>query len=165
MKKPNGTRRITKKCSVKDQNSAESEKISAKIEELSGLIDKLNYRLNLLVAAVLNIFLLWDIRQIMAIEDWKKNNHQNFDIAFDALAEYEALVSLSSLAANYADWCTPEIVDNESYTFVAKDLGHPLISIKKRVENDFTNWQILSTSISLPAPTWPARALFCGLSA
>ena len=117
--------------------SGESEKISAKIEELSRLIDKLNYRLNLLVAAILNVFFLWDIRQIMAIEDWKKANHSNFDTSFDALAEFEALVSLSSLAVNYPGWCTPEIVDNESYTLVAQDMGHPLISTKWRVANDF----------------------------
>ena len=70
--------------------TGDGENISAKIEELSRLIDKLNYRLNLLVGFVLNIFFLWDIRQIMAIEDWKKNNHQNFDTAFDALAEFES---------------------------------------------------------------------------
>jgi hypothetical protein len=113
------------------------ENISAKIEELSRLIDKLNYRLNLLVGFVLNVFLLWDIRQIIAIEKWKKNNRQNFDTAFDALAEFEALVSLSSLAVNYPGWCTPEIIDSEAYTLVAKGLGHPLIGVKKRVENDF----------------------------
>ena len=117
--------------------SDESENISAKIKQLSRLIDKLNYRLNLAVSFVLNVFLLWDIRQIMAIEEWKKSNHQNFEIAFDALAEFEALISLSSLAINYPQWCFPVIVDQTSYTLTAKGLAHPLISSKKRVENDF----------------------------
>ncbi|HZY38836.1 MAG TPA: DNA mismatch repair protein MutS, partial [Mucilaginibacter sp.] len=114
------------------------ESISAKIEQLSRLIDKLNYRLNLLVGFVLNVFLLWDIRQIMAIEEWKKSNHQNFDIAFDALAEFEAMVSLASLAVNYPGWCMPEVVDDSSYTLNAQGLGHPLINRNKRVENNFT---------------------------
>jgi hypothetical protein len=114
------------------------ENISAKIEQLSVLINKLNYRLNLLVGFVLNVFLLWDVRQIMAIEDWKRNNHQNFDMAFDALAEFEALVSLSSPVINYPGWCMPEIVGDDAYTLTAKGLGHPLINDRKRIENDFT---------------------------
>jgi len=118
--------------------TSDSENISSKIKQLSRLIDKLNYRLNLVVSFVLNIFFLWDIRQIMGIEEWKKSNHQNFEAAFDALAEFEALVSFSSLAVNYPDWCFPVIVDDSTYTLAAKDLGHPLISTKKRVENDFT---------------------------
>lgn len=44
---------------------------SAKIKELSSLINKLNAHLNVLVGFVLNLFLLWDIRQIIAIENWK----------------------------------------------------------------------------------------------
>jgi hypothetical protein len=118
--------------------TSESENISAKIKQLSRLIDKLNYRLNLVVAFVLNVFFLWDIRQIMAIEEWKKNNHQNFEEAFDALAEFEALVSLSSLAINYPLWCFPEIEDGNTYTVTAKNLAHPLINSAKRIENNFT---------------------------
>lgn len=117
--------------------TSESENISAKIRQLSKLIDKLNYRLNQVMSFILNVFFLWDIRQIMAIEEWKKNNHQNFELAFDALAEFEAIISLSSLAINYPQWCLPVIIDQASYTLTAKSLAHPLISSKKRVENDF----------------------------
>ena len=110
---------------------------SAKIKELSGLIDKLNYHLNVIVGFILNLFLLWDIRQIIAIENWKRNNHESIEAAFDVIAEFEALISLSSLAINYPEWCFPLIADSDGYTLIAKSVAHPLISKQKRIENDY----------------------------
>jgi DNA mismatch repair ATPase MutS len=114
-----------------------TDKISAKIKELSELINKLNYHLNIIVGFILNVFLLWDIRQIIAIENWKRNNHESLETAFDVIAEFEALISLSSLAINYTDWGFPLIADSDGYTLVAKNLAHPLISKQKRIENDY----------------------------
>ncbi|MGZ4001701.1 MAG: hypothetical protein ACXVIY_13765, partial [Mucilaginibacter sp.] len=85
--------------------------ISGSIKELSVLIDKLNYRLNVVAGVILNAFLLWDIRQIIAIEKWKTNNRENLEDAFDVLAEFEAIISLASLRVNYPDWCFPEIAE------------------------------------------------------
>jgi len=115
----------------------EGKRVSESIEQLSGLISKLNYRLNLLVGFVLNIFFLWDIRQIMAIEDWKKNNHEGFETAFDVVAEFEALISLASLCINYPAWCIPVIAESEGYTMTTSAMAHPLINSKRRVENDY----------------------------
>jgi hypothetical protein len=115
----------------------ENEKISDTIQQLAGLINKLNYRLNMIVKFVLNIFFLWDIRQVIAIENWKRQNKQSLEEAFDVIAEFEALISLASLQINYPDWCIPEINENNGYTLVAKGLAHPLISSQKRVENDY----------------------------
>ena len=75
--------------------------ISGKIQQLSGLVNKLNYRLNLVVNFIMNILFLWNIKQVIAIEDWKKANHQNFETAFDAIAEFEAIISLAGLRINY----------------------------------------------------------------
>lgn len=111
--------------------------ISDKIGELSGLINKLNYRLNMVVSFVLNIFLLWDVRQVIAIENWKKNNHESLETAFDVIAEYEALISLASLRINYPEWCFPVITDGSGYTLTASQIAHPLISADNRVANDY----------------------------
>jgi DNA mismatch repair ATPase MutS len=110
---------------------------STRIKDLSRLINKLNYHLNLIVGFILNVFLLWDIRQIIAIENWKRDNHDNIEAAFDVIAEYEALLSLASLQVNYPDWCVPEIAEGTGYTLTATGLAHPLISSKKRIENDY----------------------------
>ena len=111
--------------------------ISLRVKELSKLIDQLNYRLNMVLRFILNGFLLWDIRQVIAIENWKRNNQQNLEEAFDVIAEYEALISLASLQINYCDWCFPEIIESETYTVAAKQIAHPLIPINQRIANDY----------------------------
>ena len=111
--------------------------VSEQINRLSNLINKLNYRLNLVVNFVLNIFLLWDIRQVIAIENWKRNNQQSLEEAFDVIAEFEALISLASLRINYPEWCMPEIADGAGYTLTAAHIAHPLINEESRIDNDY----------------------------
>jgi hypothetical protein len=122
---------------VQTINNPKQASTSVQIKQLSQLIDKLNYHLNIIVGAMLNLFLLWDIRQIIAIEHWKRHNQQNLEQAFNVIAEFEALLSLSSLAINYPDWCYPEIAGGERYTLSAQSIAHPLINTKNRVDNDF----------------------------
>jgi hypothetical protein len=112
-------------------------KTSAKIRELADLINKLNYHLNIIVGFIMNLFFLWDIRQIIAIENWKRGNKENLEEAFDVIAEFEALVSLSTLAVNYPAWAFPEIADGAGYTLTADNLAHPLIYPGKRIGNDY----------------------------
>lgn len=114
-----------------------TDKTSAKIKELGELINKLNYHLNLLIGFVLNLFFLWDIRQIIAIENWKRQNQDSLEAAFDVIAEFESLLSLAGLAINYPDWSFPFIDDRPGYTLTAKSIAHPLIDTAKRIENDY----------------------------
>lgn len=110
---------------------------SRQIHELSVLINKLNYNLVMIVNFVLNVFLLWSLKQVIAIEDWKRNNKQNLEDAFEIIAEFETLSGLASLNVNYPNWCFPEIIDGDGYTYSATALAHPLIDIDRRVSNDF----------------------------
>lgn len=118
-------------ASIKDNRTSDS------IRELAGLINKLNYHLNMLIGFVLNLFFLWDIRQIIAIENWKRNNQQNLESAFDTIAEFEALISLSGLHINYPGWCIPVIADSAGYTLTATGIAHPLINQGSRIANDY----------------------------
>jgi DNA mismatch repair ATPase MutS len=110
--------------------------VSLKIKELSKLVAKLDNRLNVVVGFILNVIFIWNIRQIIAIERWKRNNHENLETAFNVIAEFEALISLSSLAINYPNWVFPQIADGEGYTISAKNIAHPLI-VKNSVANDY----------------------------
>ncbi len=111
---------------------------SAELKALSVLMGRLEYRLNMFTGPLLNGVMAWDVRQLIAIEDWKTNNKDLMPKAFDVMASFEALISLSSLHSNYRDWCFPEIVLGENYTYTAKELAHPLIPISQRVNNEFT---------------------------
>lgn len=110
---------------------------SAKIKHLADLINKLNYHLNVIVGFILNLFFLWDIKQIIAIENWKRDNADGLEMAFDVIAEYESLISLAGLHINYPDWTIPQIADGDGYTLTATDIAHPLIPIASRVVNDY----------------------------
>jgi DNA mismatch repair ATPase MutS len=113
------------------------DKTSDKIKELSELINKLNYHLNMIVGAILNLFFLWDIRQIIAIENWKRSNWENMEESFDVIAEFEALISITVPAINYPEWVIPVIADKEGYTLTATNIAHPLIRSEKRVDNNY----------------------------
>ncbi|MBS1520830.1 MAG: DNA mismatch repair protein MutS [Bacteroidetes bacterium] len=114
-----------------------TEHTSKRIKELGRLINKLEYNLIMIVGFILNVFFLWTLKQVIAIENWKKNNHQNLEEAFDVIAEYEALISLASLHINYPDWCFPEIIESDTYTINTKQIAHPLIPIGQRIANDY----------------------------
>jgi hypothetical protein len=126
------------KWCVEAADQLKKEQTSIKIKELARLINKLNYHLNLIIGVVLNVFFLWDIRQVIAIENWKRQNHQQFEQAFDVIAGFEALISLGSLHINYPAWAFPQIDDRHAYTLMAENIAHPLISSKTRVENNYS---------------------------
>ncbi|WP_295767261.1 DNA mismatch repair protein MutS [uncultured Mucilaginibacter sp.] len=111
--------------------------ISVVTRQLSNLINSLNNRNNLLVGFFLNVIALWNIRYVIAIEDWKRNNHENIESAFDVVADFEALISISSLHINYPEWCMPAIANGDEFTLVANNVAHPLIKEGVRVPNSY----------------------------
>ncbi len=110
---------------------------SQNIAQLSQLIHKLGYNLVMIVNFVLNIFFLWALKQVIAIEKWKRDNYHDLEDAFDVIAEFEALYSIAGLHINYPDWAVPKIAETEGYTISGKALAHPLIKPSGRVENDY----------------------------
>lgn len=111
--------------------------LSASMKRLSVLLNRLEYRLNMFVGPLLNIFFAWDLRQLYALEKWKDESRAVISGAFDTLAAVEALESLASMCINNPAWCFPEIADDENYTYVIRQGGHPLIVPEVRVTNDF----------------------------
>jgi hypothetical protein len=121
---------------TEDLKGKEKLKLSEQIKRFSLLISHLTFGLTA-VGGILNVVMLWNIRQLFAIENWKKENHEGLKRAFDVLASFEALISLSSLNTNYPEWCFAEINEQENYTLKAKSIGHPLIPSQQRVDNDY----------------------------
>lgn len=121
---------------TEDLKGKEKLKLSEQIKRFSLLISHLTFGLTA-VGGILNVVMLWNIRQLFAIENWKKENHEGLKQAFDVLASFEALISLSSLNTNYPEWCFAEINEQENYTLKAKSIGHPLIPSQQRVDNDY----------------------------
>ncbi|WP_257669280.1 MutS-related protein [Parapedobacter tibetensis] len=111
--------------------------ISTVFKELATLIDRLDYRLNMLVGAVLNMVALWDFRQVFAILDWRAKYGVDILKAFDVVAEIEALGSLAALSRNHPQWAFPEVISATAPFVEASVLSHPLIPADKSVPNDY----------------------------
>ncbi len=106
---------------------------SKKISKLSYIISQLNVRYNPF-AILLNLSMLWDLRYVWKLEKWKEELKDDLPVWFDALAEFEALISLATIYYNNPKWVFPKLSDTQKIE--AHELGHPLIVSSKRVNND-----------------------------
>ena len=110
---------------------------SKSIHRLHKILARFDYRLNPLVYIPLNIFLLWDLQQVLQLEKWKEDNTEDVGTWFRTLAAFEALSSIGTLTFNHPSWSFPEL-NNAEPEFTAEGLGHPLIDPKKSVVNSFS---------------------------
>ncbi len=110
---------------------------SKEIKHLKAILNRFDVRLNIFAFYFLNTFLLWDLWQLLSLNDWKSKNTQSLSQWFNAIAEMEVVSSMATLAFNQPAWCYPVIAD-EHFTLHAVETGHPLIPPAKRVNNSFS---------------------------
>lgn len=114
----------------------ENTSASENIKELKSLTDKLDARMNIVVAVLLNGILLWDINVMCGIENWRKKNKDHFMKWVDAIGEFDAFISLGMYAHNNPSYVFPEVETNH-FTIEADNLGHPLIQENVLVKNNY----------------------------
>lgn len=119
---------------LKDKLKGNHKKASIQINLLKKILDKLDLRYNIVISIPLNLLLLWSLQQVLALENWKKENDVDISNWFDALAEFEALQSFATINYNNPDWCFPNMTDTY-FEIHATSLGHPLIKKEYRVDN------------------------------
>jgi len=113
-----------------NQNSA-----SMAVEKLSKISAKFDYRLNLLVGILLNIFFLWDIWQSIRLEKWKNLHGKFLNSWFESLAEIDELCSFAGFAFAHPGSIFPTISTKE-FELVATNLKHPFLQSEQCVGND-----------------------------
>ena len=116
------------------QLKPEGQTASIHIRKLSKITASLDTRLNLLAGFLLNIFMLWDIRQMRRLENWQLLHKEHLFQWFDALAETEAVASFGAFAFHHPVYIYPAITA-DSYSIKAVDAGHPLIPASVSVSN------------------------------
>jgi DNA mismatch repair ATPase MutS len=126
---------LLRKKTSEFENSNEEMPIKS-LAELSSLINKLDYRLNFLVAIVANGFILWDLRIVSHLNKWKKNNSGQIDKVFQHIGFIECLSSLATWAYNHPQYNYP-LIHDEYLQIEAKGIEHPLIADDQNVDNDF----------------------------
>lgn len=113
------------------------ESASTAIHKLAEILGRLDYRLNMLVGALMNMLFLWDFRQLIALQEWKKRYGSELIEALDVVGEVEALNSLAILTINHPNWSFPEVLNAEEKVLEFQDLNHPLIDPKTAVANSY----------------------------
>ena len=88
-----------------------------------------------LLYVIAQLLVLWDLHVFRVLERWRGQNGDHVAKWFDALAEFEAMASLGTLAHDHPDWCFPS-VSEEHDQFSSGSLGHPLIAANACVRND-----------------------------
>ncbi len=110
---------------------------SAAIRSLHRLVELHDWQHNL-IFLLISIFLLWGTHVAWAIEAWRARHGRHIRGWLDAVAEFEALSSLSAFKYEHPGDPFPVIAvdDTASAMFDGADLGHPLIPAARCVRND-----------------------------
>lgn len=106
------------------------------IKELKSLLNRFDLRLNVFLFFFLNAFLLWDVRQLRGLQQWRRQNKASAGAWYEAIALAEVLNSLATLRFNEPAWAVPKFVPHYFF-FEANGLGHPLLPQKDRVTSSF----------------------------
>ena len=112
------------------------EPASVEIQRLKAILDRFDLRLNIAGLLFFNSFLLWDVRQMMALNAWRKKNRNAVPHWFHLIAETELLHSLATIRLNHPAWALPQFTEPH-FHFFATQLGHPLLPDHARVCSDF----------------------------
>lgn len=112
--------------------------VSHAIRRLAGLLEKLDYRLNMLVGALMNMIFLWDFRQVLALQEWRRLHGREVIEALDVVGETEALMSLSVLRINHRDWCFPDVHPEADRVLVFSEMNHPLLDPSVAIPNSYS---------------------------
>ncbi len=113
---------------------------SATIARLARVVDFADARNNPFLR-MLDTPLLYSVHVALAAERWRRDHGKVIREWIDALGEFEALSSLAGYSYEHPQDPFPELCDGPA-TFVATELGHPLLPAARCVRN----------SVSIEAP-------------
>jgi hypothetical protein len=107
---------------------------SAEVRKIERLARFLDQREKLELYAI-SLLLVVATQLVLAMENWRRTNQNNFMGWVDAWAEFEALQALAGYAFEQTCTVFPELVEGTA-RFEAKQLGHPLLDAARCVCND-----------------------------
>lgn len=90
-----------------------------------------------LLYGLVQAFTLWDLHVVFGLERWRAAAGRHVRGWLDALGEIDALAVLSIVRADEPAWVMPS-VDPAARELAATGLGHPLMAIDRRIDNDVT---------------------------
>ena len=116
------------------------------IKQLGQILTNLSYRQNVYFSLLVGLPSLWDLIYFSKLENWRQIHRDQLPIWIEAIAQIEALNSLSGFAFANPKFVVP-FIKKEDNTLKIKALGHPLLSENQRVCNDLSFGEIGQTMI------------------
>lgn len=122
--------------SLQSEYRSHSFRSSAEISRLASLFNYLDFLFNIFVSPLLNGFLLFHLHILFRLDQWRAIHGNRVNRWLEIIGEMESLSSFANMAYNNPSFCVPVVADKERLN--ATDLGHPLISEKKRITNSIS---------------------------
>jgi hypothetical protein len=126
---------------IKNDLSSSEHSANHEIMLLSKIMSSFDYRLNMIVGLLLNVFFLWDIRQLIRLDEWKNQNSVKLTSWFENLALIDELNSFAGF--NYAFQLKSIPVFSDSFVIDATNARHPFLLGGKNIGNpiNICGWQ------------------------
>ena len=113
-----------------------NQQASAKITQLSRLLDDLDSVGNILVSIPLNAFSFYHIHRYQQLLQWKARYAAHIEEWLQSVGEIEVLCSFANFSYNHPNFVYPTL--NNKYEIAFEAIGHPLIPSEQRITNDIT---------------------------
>ena len=121
----------------KSKLTSQQKKASVALKKFAKILDAFDQRNNMLYGIFGNGFLLWDLIQSYRVEQWIQIHKHKVDRWFEVIAFFDAYNSLGNFVFNHPNYSFPVLTSGEKI-IEAKQLGHPMLTSKKRIDNDIT---------------------------
>jgi ABC-type multidrug transport system fused ATPase/permease subunit len=118
-----------------NQIKSEAEAASVIFNKLSKVMDALDNRNNFISAIFGNGYFLTDLKNSYKVEQWLADYKNKVEDWFEVVSFFDAYNSLGNYTFNHPQYVFPQIT-NAKEVIKAKNLGHPLLKVAKRVDND-----------------------------
>jgi hypothetical protein len=117
--------------------NSEDKKASAIFKEFSKILDAFDQRNNIIISVLGNGLFLSEIYNACKVEKWIIAYKHTVQKWFEVVAFFDAQNSLANFQFNHPSFAFPEIFD-EKEIIKSINLGHPLLKVDKRIDNNFT---------------------------
>ena len=116
--------------------TSENKKASVIFKEFARVLDAFDQRNNIIISVFGNGLFLSEIYNACKAEKWISNYKHTVEKWFEVVAFFDAENSLANFHYNHPKFIFPEIT-LEKEVIKGTNLGHPLLKVDKRVDNNF----------------------------
>ncbi|GAB4331412.1 MAG: MutS family DNA mismatch repair protein [Flammeovirgaceae bacterium] len=120
----------------KFQSQLREQRAIEHLEKLSRILDKLSYRQNALFTLTINTIFVLELHWMRDLSRWYQQHAQHWNFWMEMVATLESLNSLAGAWYANPELTLPNLVE-KGFLIEGVEIGHPLITITKRICNDF----------------------------